>query len=66
MERFQGTRIKNEPYNFRLRMDEELYDVKGNLLTMQSTSTTAKNLTPIEGMLYLQYAGREQREKFIH
>ena len=66
VERFQGTRIKNEPYNFRLRMDEELYDVKGNLLTMQSNSTTARNLTPIEGMLYLQHEGRDQREKFIH
>ena len=66
IERFQGLRIKNESYNFRLQMDEELYDIHGNLITMQSTSTTARNLTPIEGMLYLQYAGSEQRGKYIH
>ena len=65
VERFRGTRIKNEHYNFRLQMDEDLYDVQGNLLTMQSTSTTAKDMTPIEAMLYLQHAGREQREKFM-
>ena len=65
IERFQGTRIKDESYNFRLRMDEELYDSKGNLLTMQSTSTTTRTLTPIEGMLYLQYVGRAQREQYI-
>ena len=65
VERFSGSRIRNERNNYRLVMEEELYDTDGNLLTMQTTSATTTNLTPIETVVYLQFQAREQREKFL-
>lgn len=65
VERFIGSRIKNERYNYRMTMEEELYDTDGNLLTMQTTSSTTKNLTPIEAVVYLQFQAKEQRDKFL-
>ena len=64
-ERFTASRIRRERYNFRLTMEEELYDNQGNLLTMQTTSTTTNLLTPIEGMVYLQFKAKAQRELFL-
>lgn len=65
VERFTAARIRQERYNFRLAMEEELYDSQGNLLTMQTTSTTTASLTPIEGMVYLQFRAKEQRDLFL-
>lgn len=56
-----GTRLKNEEYNFQISLTEELYDVQGNLRHMQVRSTTTKNLTPIEAGLYLYYTGQDER-----
>ena len=64
-ERFTASRIRRERYNFRLTMEEELYDNQGNLLTMQTTSTTTNLLTPIEGMVYLQFKAKAQRDLFL-
>lgn len=65
VERFTAQRIRQERYNFRLTMEEELYDRQGNLLTMQTTSTTTTSLTPIEGMVYLQFKAKAQRDLFL-
>lgn len=65
VERFAASRIRRERYNFRLTMEEELYDAEGNLLTMQTTSTTTTSLTPIEGMVYLQFQAKAQRDIFL-
>jgi hypothetical protein len=65
LERFTGHQIRNEHNNFRMMMEEELYDTDGNLLTMQTTSATTQNLTPIEAMVYLQFQAKEQRDKFL-
>lgn len=65
VERFTAARIRQERYNFRLTMEEELYDRQGNLLTMQTTSTTTASLTPIEGMAYLQFRAKAQRDLFL-
>ena len=61
MEQFTGSRIRNEQYNFRLTLEEEIYDVEGNLLHMQSQSTTTRDLTPIEAVGYLYVMGEEDR-----
>lgn len=65
LERFTGSRIRNEHNNFHMIMEEELYDTDGNLLTMQTTSASTKDLTPIEAMVYLQFQAKEQRDKFL-
>lgn len=52
-EYFRGQRIKDEEANFRLTLEEELYDIEGNLLAYQSYSTTASTLTPLEAVGYL-------------
>ena len=61
LEQFTGSRIRNEQYNFRLTLEEEIYDVEGNLLHMQSQSTTTRDLTPIEAVGYLYVVGEEDR-----
>ena len=61
VERFQGKRIKNEEENYRLTLEEEIYDGAGNLLTFQSYSTTAENLTPIEAVGYLTMKADAER-----
>ena len=60
-ERFRGRRIKKEEANFRLTLEEELYDREGNLLSFQSYSTTASTLTPIEAVGYLLMQAEEGR-----
>ena len=63
VERFQGKPIKNEEANYRLTLEEEIYDGAGNLLTFQSYSTTAENLTPIEAVAYLTMKADDERRK---
>lgn len=66
VDRFRGQRIKKEEANFRLTLEEELYDDAGNLLSFQSYSTTARLLTPIEAVSYLLLkAGDERTAKLL-
>ncbi|SHK47123.1 Lipase (class 3) [Selenomonas ruminantium] len=60
-EHFRGQRIKKEENNFRLAMEEELYDIDGNVLSFQSYSTTARTLTPIEAVGYLVMQAEPER-----
>ena len=62
---FTGKRIRDERYNFRIVLEEGLYDLEGNLLEAQSNSTTTKHMTPILASLYVQMAGRESREEAL-
>jgi len=65
VERFRGKRIKNEQANFRLVLEEEIYDGQGNLLTFQSYSMTASTLTPLEAVGYLTMKADAEREKLL-
>jgi pimeloyl-ACP methyl ester carboxylesterase len=65
VERFQGKRIKNEEENYRLTLEEEIYDGQGNLLTFQSYSMTASTLTPLEAVGYLTMKADAEREKLL-
>ena len=65
VERFRGKRIKNEQANFRLVLEEEIYDGQGNLLTFQSYSMTASTLTPLEAVGYLMMKADVEREKLL-
>lgn len=59
------TRIRNEKYNFRLTLGEELYDGQGRLLTMQENSTTTAAMTPLEAVVYLEYQAKNGRAAYI-
>ncbi len=65
VERFRGKRIKNEQANFRLVLEEEIYDGQGNLLTFHSYSMTASTLTPLEAVGYLTMKADAEREKLL-
>ena len=65
VERFRGARIKNEKTNFRLVLEEEIYDGEGNLLTFQSYSMTASILTPLEAVGYLTMKADDAREMLL-
>ena len=65
LEDFNGVRLKKERWNFRLTMEEMLYDTEGRLLTMQTNSVDTSSMTPIEAMLYNQIRGRESRETIL-
>ncbi len=63
--KYTGERIRQERYNFRLTLEEEIYDIQGNLLSLESRSTTTKELTPIEVVAYLYVQGQEDRQKIL-
>ncbi|MBR2215214.1 MAG: lipase family protein [Selenomonadaceae bacterium] len=50
---FTGKRVQQEEYNFRLTLEETLYDLTGAVTNYKVNSVTTNNLTPIEGMVYL-------------
>ena len=57
-----GAKFRQQRENYRLTMEEALYDTDGNMLTMQMNSTDTSSMTPIEAMLYNQLRGQENRE----
>lgn len=65
LEDFSGARFKKERWNFRMTMEEMIYDTEGNLLTMQTNSVDTSSMTPIEALLYDQARGRESREQAL-
>lgn len=60
-----GTRLKNENYNFQISLAEEIYDVQGNLQYMQVHATTTQKLTPLEAVLYLYYLGKDGEKEIF-
>ena len=48
-----------------MTLEEEIYDVDGNLLHMQSQSTTTRDLTPLEAVGYLYVKGAEDRQRIL-
>ena len=50
---------------YRLILAEELYDLAGHLLMMQSHSMTTHDVTPLEAASCLQFLGREGRDRAL-
>lgn len=59
----EGSRTQAGVY--RLSLAEELYDLNGHLLMMQSHSMTTRDMTPLEAANCLQFLGREERDKVL-
>ena len=57
-----GKCIKTEKNDYRMELTENIYDIQGNILNMQVTSTTTNTLTPLETIAYLHYKGKSNRQ----
>lgn len=60
-QQYTGKRIRRERYNFRLTLEEAIYDTDGNVCYLESRSTTTKDLTPVTAAAYLHVQGEEGR-----
>lgn len=60
-QQYTGKRIRQERYNFRLTLEEVIYDTEGNVCYLESRSTTTKDLTPVTAAAYLHVQGEEAR-----
>lgn len=58
---FTGKRMKNEADNYRLTLEEAVYDDRGQVVSLQLRSTTARELTPLEAAGYLNVTAGAQR-----
>lgn len=65
-QQYTGKRIRQEQDNYRLTLEETIYDVEGNICYMQSRSTTTKEMTPVQAAAYLHVQGEEDRAKALN
>jgi len=54
-------RIRQEQDNYRLTLEEMIYDEEGNVCYLQSRSTTTKDMTPVQAAAYLHIQGEADR-----
>ena len=57
----EGKRQRFSENEFRLSLDESIYDLDGNLLTTSSSSTAITNMTPLEATAYVYEHNSEAR-----
>ena len=65
-QQYTGKRIRREKDNYRLTLEETIYDTEGNVCYMQSRSTTTKTLTPVQAAAYLHVQGEADRAQALH
>ena len=63
VEHLFGERVRDsQSYIFNMGLQEEMYDLDGNLLFVQGNTTNTEDMTPIEALLYDQVATQQGRE----
>ena len=65
-QQYTGKRIRNEKDNYRLTLEECIYDGDGNICYMQSRSTTTKDMTPVQAAAYLHVQGDADRAQALN
>lgn len=65
-EKISGELEKTSRATYHLSIDEMIYDVTGQLITTQSTSTTTSRITPIEAVMYGIARGNETRQNAVN
>lgn len=61
-----GERVRDsQSYIFHMGLQEEIYDLQGNLLFVQGNTTNTEDMTPIEALLYDQIAMQQGREEAL-
>lgn len=65
IEHFSGKLLRERHGSFRLTLEEQLYDIDGQLLSLESRSTNTDSLPAIEACLYLAYKGSETRDRAL-
>ena len=62
IQKYTSERIRDKRTGYKISLEEGLYDVKGNPLSLQSFTTNTDTMTPILAALYNEVAGRESRQ----
>ena len=66
VEHLFGERVRDsQSYIFNMGLQEEMYDLDGNLLFVQGNTTNTEDMTPIEALLYDQVATQQGREEAL-
>lgn len=65
-QQYTGKRIRREKENYRLTLEETIYDTEGNVCYMQSRSATTKELTPVLAAAYLHVQGEADRAQALN
>ena len=58
----EGAKMRFAEKEFRITMEEAVFDLNGNLLDAYSSSTTTQRMTPLEAAAYVYENGAEMRE----
>lgn len=56
-----GHKLRDARNTYRMKMEEEIYDTKGTLISGQEYTTKTENMTPIEAVLYLTRESQQKR-----
>lgn len=64
-EKITGELEKTSKYIYYLTVEEMIYDVTGQLVTTQTTSTTTSKVTPIEAVMYSIARGNDVRQNVV-
>lgn len=65
IQKYTSERIKNKRTGYKISLEEGLYDVKGNPLSLQGFTTNTDTMTPILAALYNEVAGKEKRQEVL-
>ncbi len=65
IQKYTSERIRDKRTGYKISLEEGLYDVKGNPLSLQSFTTNTDTMTPILAALYNEVAGKEKRQEVL-
>ena len=65
-QQYTGKRIRQEKDNYRITLEETIYDHDGNVCYMQSRSTTTREMTPVQAAAYLHVRGEADRAQVLN
>ncbi len=65
IQKYTSERIKDKRTGYKISLEEGLYDVKGNPLSLQGFTTNTDTMTPILAALYNEVAGKEKRQEVL-
>ena len=65
IQKYTSERIRDKRTGYKISLEEGLYDVKGNPLSIQGFTTNTDTMTPIIAALYNEVAGKEKRQEVL-
>lgn len=65
IQKYTSERIRDKRTGYKISLEEGLYDVTGNPLSIQGFTTNTDTMTPILAALYNEVAGKEKRQEVL-